>query len=129
MMTSRADKRAGSKCACWRRFTGPRCWGERGVRCFDHRSLAAIKALEPTLAVAVLIAETTPVSPGLLARQAGADVYCPDYRFVDEELIRQAHAEGVRVIPWTVNDAADWRKLRDWGVDGITTDFPGLVPA
>jgi glycerophosphoryl diester phosphodiesterase len=101
--------------------------GRTRVRSFDHRSLAALKALEPSLAVAVLIADTAPVSPGLLARQVGAEFFCPDYRFVDEELIRQAHAEGVRVIPWTVNEVADCKKLRDWGVDGVTTDYPSLA--
>jgi glycerophosphoryl diester phosphodiesterase len=97
------------------------------VRSFDHRCLAAIKALEPRLALAVLIADTAPISPARLAREVGAEAYCPDYRFVDEELVRRAHAEGVRVIPWTVNDAADWKKLRDWGVDGITTDYPARI--
>lgn len=96
------------------------------VRSFDHRSLAAVKMLEPKLPVAVLIAETLPVSPGGLARQVGAEFFCPDYQFVDETLVRRAHAEGLRIIPWTVNERVDFGRLRDWGVDGITTDFPNL---
>ena len=38
--------------------------------------------------------------------------------------MRACHAAGVRVLPWTVNDEADWLRLLDWGVDGITTDYP-----
>ena len=38
--------------------------------------------------------------------------------------VRQVHEEGVRVIPWTVNEVQDWQRLIDWGVDGITTDYP-----
>jgi glycerophosphoryl diester phosphodiesterase len=94
------------------------------VRSFDHRVLAAVKKLEPDLTTALLMAETAPLFPGRLAREAGADLYCPDYRFVDEELVRRAHADGVRVLPWTVNDPGDAEKLLSWGVDGITTDFP-----
>jgi glycerophosphoryl diester phosphodiesterase len=94
------------------------------VRSFDHRAVRAIWLLEPRLTTAVLIAETAPADPAALARSAGADTYCPDYRFLDATQVRQCHAAGVRVLPWTVNDEADWLRLLDWGVDGITTDFP-----
>jgi glycerophosphoryl diester phosphodiesterase len=99
--------------------------GERTtVRSFDHRCVRAVKQLAPELIGAVLIAETAPVDPAGLARSAGADVYCPDYRFLDAAQVRACHAAGVRVLPWTVNDEADWLRLLDWGVDGITTDYP-----
>jgi glycerophosphoryl diester phosphodiesterase len=94
------------------------------VRSFDHRSVAAVHALEPRLSVAILASNTAPLHPGKLARQAGAEIYGPDFRFLDELAVRQAHEEGVRVIPWTVNEARDWQRLLDWGVDGITTDYP-----
>jgi glycerophosphoryl diester phosphodiesterase len=96
------------------------------VRSFDHRALAGIKSLEPKLTTAVLIWHAAPVSPGDIARSVGAELYCPDYRFVDEEMVSLAHAAGIRVIPWTVNDEADWQRLKDWGVDGIATDYPDL---
>jgi glycerophosphoryl diester phosphodiesterase len=32
-----------------------------------------------------------------------------------------------RVIPWTVNEPADIRKVLDLGVDGIISDRPDLV--
>jgi glycerophosphoryl diester phosphodiesterase len=38
--------------------------------------------------------------------------------------VQQLHAQEVRVVPWTVNSREDWMRLLDWGVDGITTDFP-----
>jgi glycerophosphoryl diester phosphodiesterase len=94
------------------------------VRSFDHRALRLIKTICAELQTAVLIAETAPVDPAALARSAGADLYCPDYRFLDAAQVRACHAAGVRVIPWTVNDEADWLRLLDWGVDGITTDYP-----
>ncbi len=39
------------------------------------------------------------------------------------------HEEGIRVIPWTVNDAAAMQELLGWGVDGIITDYPDRVLA
>jgi glycerophosphoryl diester phosphodiesterase len=94
------------------------------VRSFDHRCVRAVKQAAPDLTGAVLIAETAPVDPAALAKAAGADTYCPDYRFLDAAQVRACHAAGVRVLPWTVNEAADWRRLIDMGVDGITTDYP-----
>ena len=28
------------------------------------------------------------------------------------------------MVPWTINEPEDWMRLLDWGVDGITTDYP-----
>jgi biofilm PGA synthesis N-glycosyltransferase PgaC len=36
--------------------------------------------------------------------------------FVDAALVKAAHAEGRRVVAWTVNDAAMMRRFADWGV-------------
>jgi glycerophosphoryl diester phosphodiesterase len=103
--------------------------GRVGVRSFDHRSVRAAKRLEPGLTTAVLVAGTAPVDPVALVHAAGASVYCPDYTFLDRHQVEQLHAVGLAVVPWTVNDPDDWRALREWGVDGICTDFPGQMPA
>jgi glycerophosphoryl diester phosphodiesterase len=94
------------------------------VRSFDHRSVKAVRQLEPRIRTAVLIAETAPVAPAELVRRAGAQTYCPDFRFLDPPQVQQLHAEGIGVIAWTVNSPPDWEQLLEWGVDGITTDYP-----
>ena len=99
------------------------------VRSFDHRCVRAVRQLEPRLTTAVLIAETAPVAPAQLARQANAQIYCPDYRFLDQTQVRQLHAEGIRVLPWTANKPSHWQPLLDLGVDGITTDYPDRLAA
>jgi glycerophosphoryl diester phosphodiesterase len=48
----------------------------------------------------------------------------PDLHFLDERQVRQLHAAGIAVLPWTVNEPSDWQRLLAWGVDGITTDYP-----
>jgi glycerophosphoryl diester phosphodiesterase len=99
------------------------------VRSFDHRSVRAAHALEPALPTGVLIAGTAPVSVAELAQAAGAHVYCPGVDFLDAAQIDQAHAAGLRVIPWTVNHPDDWDRLLAWSVDGITTDYPDRLAA
>jgi glycerophosphoryl diester phosphodiesterase len=49
----------------------------------------------------------------------------PDYQpYVTAEMVRHAHRNGIKVIPWTINDIPTMRKLMDDGVDGIITDYP-----
>jgi glycerophosphoryl diester phosphodiesterase len=94
------------------------------VRSFDHRCVRLLRRMEPGLTGAVLIAETAPVNPVELVQRADAQIYCPSYHFLDAALVRQVREAGVKVLPWTVNELEHWRRLLDWGVDGITTDVP-----
>ena len=88
-----------------------------------------MKVHEPRMQTAVLIAGTAPVAPAELVRRAGAMMYCPEATFLDESQVQQLHAAGMAVVPWTVNDPADWEQLLAWGVDGVTTDYPDRLAA
>jgi glycerophosphoryl diester phosphodiesterase len=94
------------------------------VRSFDHRVVRRMRQSEPRLTGVVLIEGTAPVDPASLVRAADAQVYGPDYRFLDEEQVRKCQSAGYRVQPWTVNDPENWKQLLAWEVGGITTDRP-----
>ena len=46
---------------------------------------------------------------------------------IDREYVRRVKRAGLGVFVWTVNDKNEARRLRDAGVDGITTDRPGWL--
>ena len=96
------------------------------VQSFDHRSLWAVRELEPGIALAALTRRgDVPDFADLAAR--GAAIWSPDYRTVSQGTLSAAHDAGLRVIPWTINDPADMRRLVDLGVDGLITDRPDLA--
>ena len=63
--------------------------------------------------------------PGPLALQIPAEFL--GRPLVTPELLAFAHAHGVQVHVWTVNDTAEMRRLLALGVDGIMSDFPGRL--
>ncbi|MFF1359269.1 glycerophosphodiester phosphodiesterase [Streptomyces sp. NPDC058297] len=88
-------------------LAGPRLatsYGTRGVLGLRLRSLGLPAALRPSAVCAQV-----PVA------QSGI-------RVVDRRFVRAAHARGLQVHVWTVNDRAQMGELLDLGVDGIMTD-------
>jgi glycerophosphoryl diester phosphodiesterase len=57
-------------------------------------------------------------------KAAGGRLWSPDSRDLDVQQIKTAHELGIKVLPWTVNDARQMASLIEWGVDGIITDYP-----
>jgi glycerophosphoryl diester phosphodiesterase len=53
-------------------------------------------------------------------------ILSPEQLMVDANLINVAHADGVKIIPWTVNTKEGIEKLKALKVDGIITDYPNL---
>jgi len=60
-------------------------------------------------------------------KAAGGKIWSPLYEDLTASSIAEAHALGLRVIVWTVNDPNDMSRLIDMGVDGIISDRPDLL--
>jgi glycerophosphoryl diester phosphodiesterase len=99
------------------------------LRSFDHRSMQSLARMHPRVRTALLIGHTAPVQPEDLLAAADAEMYCPDYRFVDEAIVKRIHEAGRLIVPWTVNEPHAWERLVAWNVDGLTTDYPDQLLA
>ena len=53
--------------------------------------------------------------------------YSGKLRIVTPRFIHAAHAQGIPVHIWTVDERADMLRLIEWGVDGIITDYPDIL--
>jgi glycerophosphoryl diester phosphodiesterase len=58
---------------------------------------------------------------------AGGRIWAPNHALLTPAILAEAHALGIVVLPWTVNDPPTIAKLLDMGVDGIISDRPDLV--
>jgi glycerophosphoryl diester phosphodiesterase len=112
------------------------------IQSFDWRTLALVQRLEPGLRTVYLTIESRNANnaqdpawtAGRMARDyasvpamikaAGGAIWAPNFNNVDASSAQRAHDLGLQLVPWTVNEAADMRRLIDWGVDGIITDYP-----
>jgi glycerophosphoryl diester phosphodiesterase len=97
------------------------------VQSFDPRALEAMHSINPELSIALLISDSRDLEQNLALLSFVPEIYSPDYKLVNERLIRAAHARNIQVIPWTVNNADTMRELLSWGVDGLITDYPDLA--
>jgi len=66
-------------------------------------------------------------SVGAMAADAGATVWAPYFAEITQESVTHAQAMGLQVITWTVNEISDMKRLMQWGVDGIISDYPNRL--
>jgi glycerophosphoryl diester phosphodiesterase len=118
------------------------------VQSFDWRTLRALKRIAPEIRTACLTVEgrtlntvredasgASPWHDGLkradhggslprTAQAAGCAAWVPLWRNLTRDLVAEAHALGLAVFAWTVNEPSDIERTLDLGVDGIITDYP-----
>lgn len=94
------------------------------VSSFDLDSLEFLRHLAPELRLAFLSSASD--CDLVLSRAVAAGVYAfnPPASAVTPALVSSAHDAGLRVMPFTVNDAVEARRLFEWGVDAIFTNDP-----
>ena len=97
------------------------------VQSFDIRSLQAAHRTRARWKLALLVASETDLASILDRLGFTPEVYSPNFRLVDESTVRDAHARGMRIVPWTVNEVSDMKRLKALGVDGLITDYPDLA--
>jgi glycerophosphoryl diester phosphodiesterase len=61
------------------------------------------------------------------ATELRADVISPYFLYVNENFMQEAKFRKISVIPWTVNEEKEMKRLISLGVDGIITDYPNKL--
>jgi len=95
---------------------------------FDPTTLRAIRKLDPSLMLGLLV-DKTDQDFVHIATSVGARQVCAASAVVTPELVAKAHQSDLHVVAWTVNSVDEMRAMIAAGVEGIMTDFPARIRA
>lgn len=75
------------------------------------------------------VAEQVQPAPLATAKKLGCSLLVANWKITDDGLVRDAHAAGIPVSVWTVNDLVVAERMANIGVDSLITDFPTAMLA
>jgi len=61
-----------------------------------------------------------------LTKELQASLLAINYKNCTPFIIELAKKNNIETSTWTVNEEADFKRLKDWGIDSIITDCPSL---
>lgn len=100
------------------------------VQSFSAEGLRRLHAIAPELALVQLVGDSVPGSAldaALREVASYARGIGPSRRITDRRLVEAAHANGLLIHPYTVDEEAEMSRLLSLGVDGLFTDRPALL--
>ncbi|CAM4072837.1 hypothetical protein BAMA_01650 [Bacillus manliponensis] len=90
---------------------------------FNHDSVQVLAELAPEIPRAILYDEPL-AYPMKEAKEREATGLHPNFTLLTKEFVREAQKQGFVFRPYTINEYDDLRKMIDYGVDVIITDWP-----
>lgn len=94
------------------------------IQSFDPRTLQVLHKTWPKQTTALLIGNQQSFAENIAQLGFVPNIYSPNFKLVTAELVKEAHAKKVQVLPWTVDEEADLQQMLSLGVDGIITNYP-----
>lgn len=94
------------------------------IQSFDVATLQAMRTIDPTMPLILLVENERGLDWNLEQLGFIPEVYSPNFRLIDAELVSRVHGMGMRLVPWTINEKDDMLRIVELGVDGIITDYP-----
>lgn len=99
-------------------------WSRITIQSFDFRVLQYFNQNYPEVRLALLIENDNSWQDNLDSLGFTPDIYSCYYKHLTVENTEALKYMEMQVIPWTVNNEEDMKKLVKMGVDGLITDYP-----
>ncbi|WP_349522855.1 glycerophosphodiester phosphodiesterase family protein [Muricauda sp. NFXS6] len=96
------------------------------ISSFKWDELRAIRDINKDIKIAVLT-EKDPLEAIEVAKELNAVAINPHFKALTRENTAKIQSEGFKVYTWTVNEPEDIKRMIEFGVDGIITNYPERV--
>lgn len=97
------------------------------VQSFSPLSLKTMNELDPSVKLVQLLSYKTNAvitDAEIAAIKQYAMGVGPNYTYLNQDYVQKVVGSGLEIHPYTVNDKETMKKLIDWGVTGMFTNFP-----
>ena len=96
------------------------------VQSFDPAILEVMHTNYPEIELAFLVGENSyEANKNILSFKP--EIYSPHYKLLDSTEVSTIRKDGLKIIPWTVNEPEAIKEVIALKVDGIITDYPERV--
>jgi len=94
------------------------------LQSFDTNVLEEIHLIHPKTNISYLV-EKGELADNLKKLSFTPSIYGPHYKLIsNSEFVNEVHLQNMRLNTWTVNQPKTIKKLLEFRIDGITTDYP-----
>lgn len=96
------------------------------ISSFRWDELKAFRDFNKDIAIAVLT-EKNPLDALPIAKELKAEAINPYFELLTSENTNTIQSSGFKIYTWTVNEPLDIDRMKEFGVDGIITNYPERV--
>ncbi|WP_225871069.1 glycerophosphodiester phosphodiesterase family protein [Pedobacter frigiditerrae] len=97
------------------------------IQSFDKRTIQIINRKYPGVKTSFLVSNKKTYEENMADLGYKPFILSPIYSMVNAALVNKAHADGVKIVPWTANTPEEINRLKSLKVDGIISDYPNLL--
>jgi glycerophosphoryl diester phosphodiesterase len=91
------------------------------ITSFFHKTVKNVRSSYSDINAGIIFVGQ-PLNIGQMASAANANVIFPSYRYMDEELVKDAKEHDLTIYPWAIDNPKIFEKFVKMGVDGIVTN-------
>ena len=101
--------------------------GTYAFTCFNTNTLAMMRRVHPDAKLGYIMGEGLADGHIATAKALGCMSVAPLLKKTTKEMVDKAHAAGLTVCLWMVQNAADYAEAAEKGADRVTSDYPHLL--